>query len=193
MNATTHNVNEMEQIIVAEMTQFSFFRTFNGQVYYLLLDPEDRSVTVHSGDGNTISAVIWHRRAVAITVPGDLHGAYVQEWAQEHLEEIGAVFERYQGTRWTGSNQVGVWATEVDEMLDELEEDLRCADLPIVYSPAEYLDNWARVEAEPAIIRECIRAIGAGEIDALFDGGDDYVAESGRAQALRQFLDNHLA
>jgi len=83
----------------------------------LILDPEDRTVTLHATVGGGIPASVWHGRACALSIPADAAGESVRsilesEVAQEHLR---AIFAAYAGAEWDGGNKVGVWNREDPE------------------------------------------------------------------------------
>jgi hypothetical protein len=81
-----------------------------GESARIILDPEDRSVSVYRAIGNGVPERVWHNRALILSITsanaelGSVEGAL-----REQEELIAQIFSIYGGTRWDGNNHVGIW------------------------------------------------------------------------------------
>lgn len=78
----------------------------------LVLDPEDRDVTVFTCIGSGTPMSVWHNRALGVAVNEAAAGESVRAILEDHRNQIDAIFATYQGTRWDGSAHVGQWSTD---------------------------------------------------------------------------------
>jgi len=76
---------------------------------YLVLDPEDRRVsviTLHAAARDGTPMDVHHHRKLRFRVPDDADATALQEWIESHAGLIQEIFDGY-SSEWDGSNMVG--------------------------------------------------------------------------------------
>lgn len=83
----------------------------------LILDPDDRDVTLHAGIGAGTPGNVWHNLALSLSINEAASGEALTEILEsdEAQSLLAAICDSYEGTRWDGHNTVGVWAKEENE------------------------------------------------------------------------------
>lgn len=82
----------------------------------LILDPDDRDVTLHAGIGAGTPGNVWHGLALSLSINTAASGEALTEILESDEAQalLAAICDSYEGTRWDGHNTVGVWAKDED-------------------------------------------------------------------------------
>lgn len=128
----------------------------------LILDPEDRTVSLYRCIGSGTPVNVWHNRALTASINIAASGEAVAEILREHASAVEAIFDSYEGSEWDGHNHVGSWATDDQQMptytadLASLEAALE--DAPTYWSAGDWLEgDWSGSK------RELRKALAAGQ------------------------------
>jgi hypothetical protein len=155
--------NEATTLDESEST-VTFLNGFEGRAgenCAVLLDPEDRDVSVWNDNGTPMS--VWHGRAKIVRVGKDRSLESVKDILEASTETIEQIFDAYEGSTWDGSNHQGRWNEDesVDALVDALRVDIQ--DNADSYWSA---DDWF-CPARSEVVREMTAALAEarGDID----------------------------
>jgi len=119
----------------------------------LLLDPEDRTVSVFACIGSGTPEPVWHRRALTVSVNQAASGEHVAALVEANAALVQQIFDRYEGSHWDGNNTVGTWDEGDDGDLDALVQHLEAAleQAPTYWAAGDWLSgDWGGCRREVA-------------------------------------------
>lgn len=130
----------------------------SGYRHYLVVNPEQRSVSLFYCYGAGTPESVWHRRCTTIDLPVGVYADSVVECLRAHTDELDEIADLYEGTEWNGSNHVGHWSDT--ERRDQIAETIEHAlsELPRRHDEKEWL--WGD-------IREALRSAGKALTEGL--------------------------
>lgn len=170
--------------------------TISGSKATLYIDPEGPRVYTFGYVGNASWPMAAHHRihislgSVPLsTVPNSL-----KEWLEAHTDEIEALIAEYQGSEWNGSNHIGKWSDESDELHTALDQQLQEA-----FNQNEIQTYWDASDWYAGDPQSVISAaIGAGSIETAVENELDSAQMNGALldpddaeEALRTLLKEH--
>lgn len=88
----------------------------------LLIDPEDRTVSVWDHNGHPL--VVHHNRQVMVGLPPNCRGETLRYWLEQDMERLEEIMGLYLDAEFDGSNLRGRWDSRVAAVLLSLDEDL---------------------------------------------------------------------
>lgn len=85
----------------------------------IVIDPEDREVTLYTCIGSGVPMSVWHGLQMQIGIDIAASGESVRELLEsdEGQSLLNDLIDCYQGSRWDGSNTVGSWGRDEDGFL----------------------------------------------------------------------------
>lgn len=126
-DAPPHNLVSAEERSTLQSNVIPVYCHYSGQLNrqpaYIVIAPEkDHPVYAdYSGEiGNAVTAYHWHGRDVHISISPESFGPSILEFIDSHAAEIAAIIADYE-CDWDGSNHVGRWGEEADQLLDKLQ------------------------------------------------------------------------
>jgi len=149
------HLNGIKTMFKNDIELDSFYDDFDhvGWKHFLLLDPEGNNVYVWTGFGPGTPANVWHRRAIAYSLP-PCRGKELAAWVDNHCETIQALLDTYEGPTWDGNNNVGSWSEDREEYEGDFRLALEQIDLPYRWLACDYFADdydWAVKQLKSAI------------------------------------------
>ncbi len=144
----------------------------------LVLDPEERRVTLFACIGSGTPADVWHNRSLSLAIDAAASGEAVRtilegDDAQAILADL---CDQYEGDTWDGHNQVGRWPCDENGMPDHVGPlanlEAMIAEAPCYQSAADWCSPaWSECkrEVESAILGAKDTAAKEAALAALVD------------------------
>jgi hypothetical protein len=105
----------------------------------LMIDPEKKRIFTYWQHGNGTPAPFWNGQWKCVSIPShQITAEALEHWVQSNLDALLAVASAYRGTHWDGSNHRGKWDDVADDLLWELDEDMKGAELEQYWSADEW-------------------------------------------------------
>ena len=155
----------------------------SGVRHYLVLDPEDDTISAGYIIGSGVPGSVWHHRAKMFGIPTRAVSSVVREILETNKDLLEEIVTAYRGSDWNGSNWVGSWDDSADGAEQKLTDLLDAA--PVPWDASDWLWNACTLNEVLEFIKDCDddidRWAAAEQDDALLNGhyvdADDLVEE----------------